>query len=144
MTTDAREHSLKETHEGLPPCMPASHRGLPADLDLKNSSKNEDAPRSCPLLLRLGIGNLVDEQAHATLRDDVRGTVADLDADHGLGSRDAQHREEVHDRICAPADHSHQLSCLDLVLHNTIGLTLSGLAQAHQQLLDDVQEEGHR
>merc|ERR1712113_728481 len=31
----------------------------------------------------------------------------------------------------------------DLVLHLSVGLELGGLAQAHQQLLDDVEEEGH-
>merc|ERR1711978_111536 len=137
-----RANSSSRSGGGVPTCLPRVEACTPTSTS-KNSSTNKDAPRSCPLLLRLRVRNLVDEQAHATLRDDVRSTVAHLDADHSLRGRDAQHGEEVHYGVGAPADHSHQLGRLDLVLHNPVGLLLSGLAQADQQLLDDVKEEGH-
>merc|ERR1712139_463901 len=59
------------------------------------------------VLVGLGICDLVDDQTNATLRNDIRGAVANLDPHDSLGCANAKHWEEVHDWVCAPADYSH-------------------------------------
>merc|ERR1712156_929288 len=75
-------------------------------------------------LARLGIGDLVDQKANAAFGDDVRCTIADLDGDDRVRGSDAEHGEEVHNRVCAPTDHRHLLSELDLPLDLRVALTL--------------------
>ena len=66
------------------------------------------------LLVGLGVRDLVDDQAHTALGDDVGGAIADLNADNGMGGIDAKHGEQVHNRVCAPTDHGHDLCIANL------------------------------
>merc|ERR1719297_238106 len=104
------------------------------------SDQNPPGITSCKqgVLARLGIADLVDHEAHATLGDDVRHAVADLDCHHRLGCRDAQHQEQIDHRVGAPTDHSCPLGYQDLSLDNRVGLAVRGLTEAHQKLVDDV------
>merc|ERR1719432_344015 len=66
-----------------------------------------------PVLVRLGIGDLVDHEADTALGNDIRDAVADLDGHHSIGCGDSKHREEVHYRVGAPTYHRHHLRKLD-------------------------------
>merc|ERR1712187_359514 len=94
------------------------------------------------ILGRLCICDLVNDQTNTALRDDVRDTVSDLDGNHSLSCIDAKHGEQVHNRVSAPADHCHDLGCPDLARDDWVRLTVCGRSEAHEQLIDDVQEEG--
>merc|ERR1711862_428333 len=95
------------------------------------------------LLFRLCVGDLVDDQTNAALGNDVRDAIANLDSHHSMSGINAKHGEEVHHRVCAPADHCHDLCSLDLALNFWVRLTVRGFRQANKELVDDVQEEHH-
>merc|ERR1719235_2926532 len=82
-------------------------------------------------------------RANSTLGDDVRDAVANLDVDNGAASAKANHWEQVHNWVCAPADDSPHLSLLDLGLDNWISLLSCGGSEADQKLVDNIQEEAH-
>merc|ERR1719502_1422984 len=127
-----------------------SHLGV-ADTGARNTKRknkssntqNDDASAKEGLLLGLGVSDLVDHKANTALGDDVRDAVADLDGDNRLGGGDAQHWEQVDNWVGAPRDHSHHLSSGDLGGNSLVLLGSSGGSQADQELVDDVQEEGH-
>merc|ERR1712190_76196 len=95
------------------------------------------------LFVRLCISDLVDEKSNTTLGDDIRCAVANLDADNCLGSIDAKHWEQIHNRVCAPTDDCHNLRSLDLAFDSRIGLTVRSSCKADEELVDNVQEEHH-
>merc|ERR1719502_2382444 len=127
-----------------------SHLGV-ADTGARNTKRknkssntqNDDASAQEGLLLGLGVSDLVDHKANTALGDDVGDAVADLDGDNRLGSGDAQHWEQVDNWVGAPRDHSHHLGSGDLAGNSLVLLSSSGGSQADQELVDDVQEEGH-
>jgi len=80
--------------------------------------------------LRLRNGNLVNDQTDPAFRDDVRDAIANLNGDNRVRRIDSEHGEEVDDWVCAPADNSHELCCLDLALHNWISLCVRGNGKA--------------
>merc|ERR1719235_881673 len=82
-------------------------------------------------------------RANSTLGDDVRDAVANLDVDNGAASAKANHWEQVHNWVCAPADDSPHLSLLDLGLDNWISLLSCGGSEADQKLINNIQEEAH-
>ena len=57
---------------------------------------------------------------------------------------DSEHGEQVHDWVCAPADNSHKLFCLDLALHNCISCSVGCGRETDEEFVDKVQEEDHR
>merc|ERR1711935_561268 len=85
-----------------------------------------------PLLQRLRIGDLVDQNPNTTLGNDVGCAVANLDSDDGMCRVDAEHGKQVHDRVCAPTDDSHDLGCLDLPLNDWISFTVCGSAETDE------------
>merc|ERR1712146_856209 len=97
------------------------------------------------LQLRLRVRDLVDQEAHATLRDDVRGAVAALDQHHGLcwGARsmEADQGDDVHHGVGEPADNRDPAGLPDHGLDAGVGLLRGGLLQSEEQLLDDEGEE---
>merc|ERR1711874_499710 len=95
------------------------------------------------LLARFGVGNLVDHQAHTALGNDIGGAVSQLDRHNGLGCREAEHREQVHDWVCAPADHCHHLRRAYLGCDHWVRFARSRGGKADEELVDDVQEESH-
>ena len=95
------------------------------------------------LLVGLGISDLVDQEADTTLGDDVRCTVANLNGDNRVCCIDSEHGEQVDNWVCAPADNSHELGCLDLALHDCIRLAVGGGGEANEEFVDNVQEEDH-
>jgi len=94
-------------------------------------------------LLGLRVCDLVDGQTNAALGNDIGGAIANLDTHDSMRSIDAHHWEEVHDGVCAPADHCHHLCGLDLGLNDWVSLTVCGFRQANEELIHDVQEEEH-
>merc|ERR1711953_459361 len=94
-------------------------------------------------ILGLRVGDLVNHQSHTALRDDVGDTVADLNGDNRRRGIDAEHGEQVHDRVCAPANYSHHLSSLDFALDFWVGFGVRGSRKANEKLIDNVQEEAH-
>merc|ERR1712064_150111 len=95
-------------------------------------------------LVGLCIRDLVDDQSHTTLGDDVGNAVTDLNGDNRLCSVNAKHGEQVHNRICTPTDHGHHLGNFDLVLDDYVGLTVRCSRKTDEELKDNVQEETHR
>merc|ERR1711965_528972 len=93
---------------------------------------------------RLGVGDLVDGQTNSALGNNIRRAIANLDAHHCMCSVDAQHWEEVHDWVGAPADHCHHLSSLDLAPDLQVCLTVRGFGETNKELVDNVKEEHHR
>merc|ERR1711965_61137 len=92
---------------------------------------------------RLGVGDLIDGQTYSALGNDIRDAIANLDAHHCVCSVDAQHWEEVHDWVCAPADHRHHLCSLDLAFDHWICLAVGGIRKANEEFVHNVQEEHH-
>merc|ERR1719313_329582 len=92
---------------------------------------------------RLCVCDLVDDQTNATLGNDIRDAIANLDPHHCMSGINAKHWEEVHDWVCAPADHRHHLCGLDLALDHWVCLHVGGFREANKELVDDVQEEHH-
>merc|ERR1711982_130093 len=90
------------------------------------------------LLLGLLVGDLIDEQANSTLGDDVRDAVANLDVDNGAASTKANHWEQVHNWVCAPAQDGPHLSLLNLALDNWVSLLSSGSSEANKKLVDNI------
>merc|ERR1712066_697713 len=88
---------------------------------------------SLHLVVGLQESDLVDEEANAALGDDVRNAVADLDGHNRLGTANAEHGEQVHNGVGAPADHGDELAELDHALHLWVILTRGCISQAHQQ-----------
>merc|ERR1719399_955907 len=95
------------------------------------------------LLCRLGVGNLVDDEANTALGDDVRNAVANLDVDNRAASTEANHWEQVDNWVCAPADDGPHLSLLDLALDDWVLLLSCGSSKANQELVHNVEEEAH-
>merc|ERR1712028_183905 len=95
------------------------------------------------LLVGLRVGDLIDDNSHAALRDDVGTAVADLNADNRMCSIDAHHGEQVHHRICAPTDHCPHLCSSDLSGDNWVSLVVGGLCKSIEELIHNVQEEDH-
>merc|ERR1712014_561437 len=93
------------------------------------------------VFLGLRDGDLVDEQPNSTFGNDVRCTIADLDAHHSLGCTDSHHGEQVDNWVCAPADDRGNLSHLDLATDVVISLGVCGGGQPNEELSDNVQEE---
>merc|ERR1711865_559162 len=127
-------------------------------LDYIRSVEGASTTRRCPflrglmqvtsswqegLLVRLCVGDLIDHNAHTALGDDVGGAVAELNADNRMRSIDAKHGEQVHNRICAPADNRQHLRISDLSSDNWISLTVCSLCETVEKLIDNVQEEDH-
>merc|ERR1711871_1160400 len=110
---------------------------------LKSKSTKDSLWQQC-LLGRLGIGDLVDDQANTALGDDVRDAVANLDVDNRAAATKANHWEQVDNWVCAPADDSPHLCLLDLALDHWVLLLCCGCSQADEELVDNVQEEAHR
>merc|ERR1712070_468118 len=92
---------------------------------------------------RLGVSDLVDGQANPTLGNDIRDAITNLDAHHCMCGVDAQHWEEVHDWVCAPADHCHHLCSLDLAFDPWVCLAVSGVRKTNEEFVNNVQEEHH-
>merc|ERR1719201_2905451 len=96
------------------------------------------------LLGRLGIGDLVDDQADTTLGDNVGNAIANLDVDNGAASTEANHWEQVDNWVCAPADNSPHLGLLDLALDDWVLPLGCSSSKAHQELVHNIEEEAHR
>merc|ERR1711959_568274 len=84
-------------------------------------------------LVGLCIGDLIDDQSHTALGDDVRGAVANLNANNCMGSIDAKHGEQVHNRVCAPTDHGPHLGSANLAGNDWVSLTVSGPSETDKQ-----------
>ena len=98
------------------------------------------------VVLNLGLchGNVVDEEADTTLRDHVRHTIPELDADNGLCATDVQEREEVRDRVKAPRDDCRHTDLAQHAGNRWFGFLVNGILQANKQLVDDEEEHGER
>merc|ERR1711935_722018 len=94
-------------------------------------------------LVGLCVCDLVDQNSNATLGDDVRAAIANLNGDNCVRCIDAEHGEQVDNWVCAPADHSHELCGLDLALDDWISLFAGGCGEANEELVHNVQEEQH-
>ena len=92
---------------------------------------------------RLGNSDLVNHQTNTALGDDVRDRVTQLDEHHNVGSGDAQHGEDVDDRVGAPRDDSPPLDTLDEVTDGRVGFCVGGVSKSNKKSLDDVQERQH-
>merc|ERR1712228_1036499 len=92
---------------------------------------------------RLGSSDLVNDDANAALANDVRGRVTDLNHDNGIGAANVQHREQVHNWVRAPRNHSHDLRIADLGRDSGVLLLSGGIGETDKQLIDYVQEESH-
>merc|ERR1712187_1006948 len=68
------------------------------------------------LLLGLRVCDLVDHQSNAALGDDIGNAITNLNGDNGRCGVDAEHRDQVHHWVCAPANHRHHLRRLDFRL----------------------------
>merc|ERR1711988_905778 len=84
------------------------------------------------LELRLGVGDLVDQEPDTALRDDIREAVAALDVQHGLRPRcplavEAHKRDDVHDRVGQPADHGPPPGLPEKLPDASVRLLLAGL-----------------
>merc|ERR1712137_1111906 len=95
------------------------------------------------LLLRLGIGNLIDNQPDSALGNDVGHTIAQLDANDCPRWIDLEHGEQVHNRVCAPADACHDLCSTNLTGNDWVFLAFGGSCKSDKEFVHDVQEEGH-
>merc|ERR1712039_725653 len=56
---------------------------------------------------------------------------------------EAEHWEQIDNRVRAPTDHGHNLRRVDLLCNLWVGFTGGGSCKAHQKLVHDVQEEAH-
>merc|ERR1712100_161174 len=117
-------------------------RKLPQGLTT-GQKKKRTATRSGQLLLRLRVRDLVDQDPHTTLRDDVGHGVTELNGDHRRGATDVQHGEQIDHWVCAPTDHSPDLRGRNLRLDGRVLLLVGGIAETDEELLNDVQEEAH-
>merc|ERR1719506_3097921 len=95
------------------------------------------------LLGRLGIRDLVDDEANTALGDDIRDAIANLDVDDRAASTKANHWEQVDNWVCAPADNSPHLGLLDLALDDWVLLLGCSSGKANQELVHNIQEEAH-
>merc|ERR1712083_251449 len=95
------------------------------------------------LLAGLRVRDLVNHQANSALGNYIRHAVSQLDRYHCLGRREAEHWEQVHNWVCAPADHSHNLGCANFGCDNWVSFAGGSGRKADKQLVDDVQEESH-
>ena len=59
------------------------------------------ASRQETLLLRFGVGDLVDDQSDTALGDDVGGAVTQLNGDNRMCCLNFEHGEQIHYRIGA-------------------------------------------
>merc|ERR1719333_1931720 len=117
---------------------------------LKNMKYWCDSNQKCSslrqesLLGRLGIGDLVNDEANTALGDDVGDAVANLDVDDRAASTEANHWEQVDNWVCAPAHNSPHLCLLDLALDDWVLLLGCSSSKANQELVHNVEEEAHR
>ena len=95
------------------------------------------------LLAGLCIRDLVNHQAYSTLGNYVRHAVAQLNRYHGFACRETEHWEQIHNWVCAPADHGHDLGRANFRSDNWVSFAGRGRRKADKQLVDDVQEESH-
>merc|ERR1719375_1630248 len=109
---------------------------------LKSKSTKDSLWQQC-LLGRLGVRDLVDDEAHSTLGDDVGDAVADLDVDDGAASTKANHWEQVDNWVCAPANDGPHLGLLNLGLDDWVLFLGCSSGKADQELVHDVEEEAH-
>mmetsp|Transcript_37337 Transcript_37337/g.93256 ORF Transcript_37337/g.93256 Transcript_37337/m.93256 type:complete len:292 (-) Transcript_37337:67-942(-) len=93
--------------------------------------------------VRLGHGDIVDEEADAALGNDVSGAVAKLDADDRVGAVEAEHREDVHDRVRAPRDDGRPADHRELRGDRRVRLGLDRALEADQESVDDIEEGEH-
>ena len=92
----------------------------------------------------LGDRDVVDEEANAALGDDVGHTVAELDGDDRAGAIQAEHREDVHDRVRAPRDHGRPADPCELQGDLLVLLLCDSTLQADEEGVHNVQEGDHR
>merc|ERR1712076_6958 len=95
------------------------------------------------LLLRLRVRDLVDQDPNTALRDDVGHGVTELNGDHRLGATDVHHGEQIDHWVCAPTDHSPDLRSRNVRPDARVLLLIGGIFETDEELLNDVQEEGH-
>merc|ERR1719335_488017 len=100
------------------------------------------------LELRLGVGDLVDQEPHTALRDDIREAVAALDVQHGLCpwralAVEPHEWDDIDDRVRQPADHGPPPGLPDEVPDASVRLLLAGLLEPEDQLLNNVAERDH-
>ena len=80
---------------------------------------------------------------YSVLWDNVGGAIADLNADNCLCSIDVHHREQVHNRMCAPTDHRPHLCGSDLAGDGWVSFGMCGLCRAIEEHVHNVHEENH-
>merc|ERR1712031_69269 len=83
----------------------------------------------------LGSCDAVDDEANATLGNDVRDAISDLDCHHCVRAMEANHWEDVHNWVGQPADDCPVLGALDQCLSACICLCVGGSAHAHQEFV---------
>merc|ERR1712039_381758 len=115
-------------------------QGKVANNRVQNSSSSSSEEG---FLLGLGACDLVDHDANTALGDDVRHAVAQLDGDHRGCSIDAQHGEQVHNRVSAPGDDGHDLGRLDLARNHWVALACGCSCQTDKKFVHNVEEEAH-
>merc|ERR1712195_292152 len=89
---------------------------------------------------RLRDGDLVNQQTNATLGNDIRYRVSQLNTDDGIGTGDSHHREDINDRVRAPSDDGPPLNALDKFTDGRISFRLGGIIESNEESLDKVEE----
>ena len=92
------------------------------------------------LLAGFGIRNLVDHQAHTALGNVIGGTISELERHNGLGCREAEHREQVHNWVGASAGHCHHLRLANLGSSYWVRIAGSHSRKTDKELVNDVHE----
>merc|ERR1719491_840704 len=81
----------------------------------------------------LGHRDLINHQTHTTFRDDIRDGVSELDVDLDRITLDAEHGEDVHDRISTPRNDGPPLDTLDQITDMRIRFGIGGITESNQQ-----------
>merc|ERR1712238_644660 len=87
--------------------------------------------------------DLINHETDPTLRDDIRDGVSQLDVNLDGIPLDAEHGEDVDDRVGTPRNDGPPLDTLDEITDMRITFTVGGITKANQKSVDNVHERDH-
>merc|ERR1719491_1324720 len=91
----------------------------------------------------LGHGDLINHETNTTLGNNIRDTVSQLDVDLDRITLNAEHGEDVHDRVGTPRNDCPPLDTLDEITDMWIRFRVGGITESNQQSVHNVHEGDH-
>merc|ERR1719491_238684 len=87
---------------------------------------------------RLRHRDLIDHETNTTLGNDITNTVSQLDVDLDAITLDAEHGEDVDNRVGTPGNDGPPLNTLDEITDMRITFTVGGITQTNEKSVDNV------